>query len=72
MRISAGGIMKLINKPHEIMRLSDVSAWLRIHPSTIYRMANEGNLPAFRLGGTWRFSRTALEKWIDRQMEGRA
>ena len=60
------------DKPHEIMRLSDVSAWLRIHPSTIYRMANEGNLPAFRLGASWRFVRADLERWIDRQSEVRS
>jgi excisionase family DNA binding protein len=31
---------------------------------TLYRLAQEGQLPAFKLGGTWRFRREELDRWI--------
>ena len=37
---------------------------LQVDRTTIYRMMNDGRLPAVRVGGQWRFSRQAIEKWL--------
>jgi excisionase family DNA binding protein len=37
---------------------------LQVDRTTIYRMMNDGRLPAIRVGGQWRFSRQAIEKWL--------
>lgn len=37
---------------------------------TIYRLAASGEIPAFKLGGTWRFSRSDIESWIKEQSAG--
>src|SRR5512135_2998630 len=34
---------------------------LQLDRTTIYRMLNDGRLPAVRVGGQWRFSRQAIE-----------
>jgi len=34
-----------------------------ISPLTIYRVVRSGKLPAFRVGGAWRFDRDAIERW---------
>ncbi|MBI5029904.1 MAG: PocR ligand-binding domain-containing protein [Chloroflexi bacterium] len=41
---------------------------LQLDRTTIYRMLNDGRLPATRVGGQWRFSRQAIEKWLADQV----
>ena len=48
----------------EILTLDEVAAYLKAGKRTVYRLAAEGMLPAFKLGGTWRFRRSDLDDWI--------
>ena len=48
----------------DILTLGEVAAYLKAGKRTVYRLAAEGKLPAFKLGGTWRFRRSDLDKWI--------
>lgn len=48
----------------EILTLGEVAAYLKAGKRTVYRLAAEGKLPAFKLGGTWRFRRSDLDEWI--------
>ncbi len=49
----------------EIMTLADVAAYLRCHPSSIYRLLKRGEIPAFRIGSDWRFRRADIDRWIE-------
>ncbi len=46
-----------------VLTIREVSSYLRVHSSTIYRMLRKNQLPAFRVGGDWRFTVEAIEKW---------
>ena len=48
----------------EILTLEEVAAYLKAGKRTVYRLAHEGKIPAFKLGGSWRFSRAELDRWI--------
>lgn len=48
----------------DILTLTEVAAYLRVTKRTLYRLAQEGQLPAFKLGGTWRVRREELDRWI--------
>jgi excisionase family DNA binding protein len=48
----------------EIFTLDEVSAYLKAGKRTVYRLAQSGEIPAFKLGGTWRFRRSELDRWI--------
>lgn len=48
----------------EILTLEEVAAYLKAGRRTVYRLAANGQIPAFKLGGTWRFRRTELDQWI--------
>lgn len=48
----------------EILTLDEVAAYLKAGKRTVYRLAQQGDIPAFKLGGTWRFRRTELDRWI--------
>ena len=53
----------------EILTITELSAHLRVHPTTIYRLLREGRIPGFRVGSAWRFSRAAIEVWEHGQVE---
>jgi excisionase family DNA binding protein len=54
-----------------ILTVSEMSEYLNVHRTTIYRLLREGKLPGFRLGGNWRFRLDAIEQWQRDQNEGR-
>lgn len=55
----------------EILTLKEVAGYLKVTERTIYRLAGAKKIPAFKVGGTWRFSRGDIEAWIRQQsMDG--
>ncbi len=54
----------------DILTLDEVAAYLKAGKRTIYRLAASGEIPAFKLGGTWRFSHRDIETWIKQQSAG--
>jgi excisionase family DNA binding protein len=46
-----------------ILTIENVAEYLRVHPSTIYRMLKKKQLPAFKVGRDWRFKREAIDRW---------
>jgi excisionase family DNA binding protein len=51
----------------QILTLKEVAAYLKLAEKTAYRLASEGKLPGFKVGGSWRFKREDLEAWIEKQ-----
>lgn len=51
----------------EILTLDEVSMYLKAGKRTIYRLAAARKIPAFKVGGTWRFSRADIDAWIRQQ-----
>ena len=46
-----------------IMTLEEVAGYLRVHPSTVYRMVKNHSIPAFKIGSDWRFNRESIDVW---------
>jgi excisionase family DNA binding protein len=55
-----GGLMKEDDK---VMTVVEVSEYLHVHPSTIYRLLRKKEIPAFRVGSDWRFNRESIDSW---------
>ena len=53
--------------PEEIMTLKEVAEYLKLAEKTAYRLAAEGKIPGFKVGGSWRFRKVSIEDWIDLQ-----
>jgi excisionase family DNA binding protein len=51
----------------EILTIKEVAEYLKVTDRTIYRLAGAKKIPAFKVGGTWRFSRADIDEWIRRQ-----
>lgn len=64
--------MSKTDKPvdeRKLMTLVDVAEYLRIGKRTAYGWAKSAKLPAFKVGGTWRFDRTDIDRWVEDQKE---
>jgi excisionase family DNA binding protein len=48
-----------------VMDIKDVAKYLDVSQMSIYRYAQEGKIPAFKIGGQWRFKRKSIDKWME-------
>jgi len=69
MRNAAARSNLLVPEIREVMDIRQASEYLGISPDTLYKYASEGFVPAFKLGNRWRFKRSRLDEWMDRQSE---
>jgi excisionase family DNA binding protein len=56
--------------PTRLLTVKELSDYLRVHPSTIYRLLKRGDLPGIKLGSDWRFSVEAIDRWRRVQNDG--
>ena len=61
----------LFGRQSKVMTVEEVSEYLHVHPSTIYRLIKRRKIPAFRIGSDWRFNVETIDKWRS-EMEGGA
>jgi len=59
-----------LSQPSKVLTVREVSDYLRVHPSTIYRLLRQRQLPAFRVGSDWRFNVEAIDRWRAAMEEG--
>ena len=57
--------------PGPILNPKETAHYLGLHLITIYRLIKKGELPAFKLGGQWRFKKDLLDKWIENKINHR-
>ena len=69
MRIATARNNLLVPEVREVMDIRQGSDYLGISPDTLYKYASEGFVPAFKLGNRWRFKRSRLDEWMDRQSD---
>jgi excisionase family DNA binding protein len=48
----------------DILNVEEAADLLRIPRSSVYKLAQEGKIPAQKVGKHWRFYRVALLSWI--------
>ena len=54
-------------KADQAMTVRDVAAYLNVDEKTIYRLAQRGDLPGFKVAGAWRFQSKDLQRWIEQR-----
>lgn len=48
----------------EIMTVHELALYLKTSDAKVYRMARMRDLPAFRIGKSWRFKKKMIDMWI--------
>ena len=51
----------------EVMNIRQASQYLGVSPDTLYKYVSEAKVPAFKLGNRWKFKKTVLDRWMERQ-----
>lgn len=49
------------------LTLDELATYLKRGRSTLYAMAKRGEIPASKIGRTWRFDREEIDTWLRRQ-----
>ena len=52
----------------EILTIRELAALLKIGEKTAYTMAQNGELPGFKVRDQWRFRRADIDAWIDKKL----
>jgi len=56
--------------PDTVLTITELSKYLKISRSTLYKLAQEDKLPAQKVGRHWRFHREAVDRWLQREPRG--
>ncbi|MDF2522613.1 MAG: DNA-binding protein [Clostridiales bacterium] len=54
----------------EVLTVSQVAEYLQLSEMTTYKMVQEGKIPAFKIGRSWRVKKGDLEALIERLKKG--
>ena len=54
-----------------LMTIDEVAKYLRIHRSTVYRLAKGKRIPASKVGNKWRFRKDVIDRWLSERENSR-
>jgi len=52
-----------------LMTLEEISDYLQISIHTLYKMAQQDRIPAFKVTNKWRFRKSEIDAWIEKNRE---
>ena len=55
----------MYEKPGEVLTIEELSTYLKIPKSTLYKIVREGKVPCQKIGRHWRFRKEAIDKWLE-------
>ena len=48
----------------QVLTLEEAAQYLKVAKPTLYRLLEDGKIPAFKVGNQWRFTRELIDKWL--------
>jgi excisionase family DNA binding protein len=48
-----------------VLTIEELSVYLKIPKSTLYKLVREGKVPSQKVGRHWRFRKEAIDRWLD-------
>jgi excisionase family DNA binding protein len=60
-------LIKEFDMENIVMTVDEVADYLKMKTVTIYKHAQNGKLPCFKVGSKWRFKKETIDKWIEKQ-----
>ena len=58
-----------MNNGKAYLTVEEVAGRFHVNTTTIYRLAQKGKLPAFKIGNQWRFNPELLKHWEIQQLD---
>ena len=63
-----GVSLETMGTDREVLNADEVSSWLRIPKSTLYKLCSEGQIPCAKIGKHWRFDRAMVKSWFEERV----
>jgi excisionase family DNA binding protein len=63
-----GVSLETMGTDREVLNADEVSSWLRIPKSTLYKLCCEGQIPCAKIGKHWRFDRAMVKSWFEKRV----
>jgi len=54
----------MVKQSDEVLTIDELSVYLKISKSTLYKLVREGKIPCQKVGRHWRFHRAAIDTWL--------
>lgn len=68
-----GSLLKaVLSNQHDVLTAKEAAHMLRTTSRSVEELAASGRLNGFKVDGKWKFSRTTLEEWMNKQAGGEA
>ena len=48
----------------QVLTLEEAALYLKVAKPTLYRLLEDGKIPAFKVGNQWRFTRELIDTWL--------
>jgi excisionase family DNA binding protein len=55
----------MYEKPGDVLNIEELSIYLKIPKSTLYKIVREGKIPSQKIGRHWRFLKVAIDRWLE-------
>lgn len=55
----------------DILTVRDIAEMLKLAEKTVYSLVADREIPGFKVGGSWRFRKSEIDRWI-KEKEKRA
>lgn len=53
----------------DVLTIDELSGYLKIPKSTLYKLVREGQIPCQKVGRHWRFRKEAIDRWLEESMD---
>jgi excisionase family DNA binding protein len=54
-------------EPGDVLTIEELSIYLKIPKSTLYKLVREGKIPCQKIGRHWRFHKDAVDRWLNQK-----
>ena len=49
---------------NNLLTIKEAAEYLKLNYMTVYKLAQKNKIPAFKVGGNWRFNKEILDEWL--------
>ncbi len=54
-------------EPGGVLTIEELSTYLKIPKSTLYKLVRDGKIPSQKVGRHWRFRKAAIDRWLEQK-----
>jgi excisionase family DNA binding protein len=61
----------MLENNDRVFTIKELSQYLRIAESSLYKLVREGKIPGQKIGKTWRFFKPAIDSWLSEKSDNK-